>query len=140
MTRAFWLGLIFLIAVGGLAVARFHAPSPVATVPTAAKIIKETQQFVAPSEGLATVGAGSQQPAQEPPLNKTDKAASVNADPTYIKMTPAVISPPRKPQSITPEPPAKIVARHWRDPLAPKLSGDKAAKSNSTKKNAKPPS
>jgi len=119
MLRPFWLGLILLFTVGGLAAAKFAAPSAVASPPAPSKPIKQTDRFISPTEGLTTVTTTlAQQPAPEPLLTKTDKLAALSAEPVPIKTI-------------------KIVSRHWRDPLAPKFAGNKAAKSKSTKKLSK---
>ena len=139
MLRPVWLGLIFLFAVGGMAAARFAAPRAVANSPAPSKSLKHTDRFISPTEGLTTIGTTlPEQLVAEPLLTKTDRLAVVNAEPVSVKTVPVLVSPPRKPESETPKDFVKIVSRHWRDPLAPKLSSDKAAKSKSTKKAPKP--
>ena len=139
MLRPFWLGLILLFAVGGLAAAKFAVPSVVANVPAPSKPIKQTERFISPTEVLTTVGTSLlHQAAPEPPLTKTDKLAARSAEPVPIKTIPVGATPSRKPQSEAVKEPVKIVSRHWRDPLAPKLPSHKAAKSKSTKTPSKP--
>ena len=141
MIRPFWLGLILLFAVGGLAAAKFVAPSAVAYVPAPSKLIKQTERFISPTEVLTTGGTSLlQQSAPEPLLAKTDKLAVRSAEPVPIKTVPVRAAPPRRPQSDTVKEPDKIVSRHWRDPLAPKLPSDKAVKSKSNEKPSKPAS
>ena len=140
MLRSIWLGLMFLIAVVGLAAVKFAIPLDVANVPQPSKAIKQTDRFVSIAEQPTTVGSTlhEQQAApEEPPLAKTDKVAALTTEPVVIKTIPVVISPQHKPHSEAPKQPIKIVSRHWRDPLAPKLPTTKAAKSVQVKKTAK---
>jgi hypothetical protein len=63
MLRPVWLGLMFLIAVVGLAAVKFSVPLAVANVPApTSKTIKQADRFVATTEGLTTGSTLHQQP------------------------------------------------------------------------------
>jgi hypothetical protein len=138
MLRTIWLGLISLLAVGAIAAVKFMSPHALANVPAASEAAsKQTDRFISPTEGLTTVGSTLPENEPETALAKSDRMAALSVEPIPIKTIPVTISPPRK-SAETLKQPVKIVSRHWRDPMAPKLPGDKAAKSKSTKKPSKP--
>jgi hypothetical protein len=129
---------MFLVAVGGLAAIKFAVPLAVANVPPPpSKTIKQADRFLSAPETTMVGSTSPQQAVPEPPLTKTDKVAVPTAEPIPIKTTPVVVSPRRETESQKPNQPVKIVSRHWRDPLAPKLLTTKAAKSVRAKKTAK---
>ena len=135
MLRPIWLGLMFLIAVVGLAAVKVAVPLAVADVPPPpSKTIKQADRFVTPPEPMTVGSTSPQQAVPEPPLTKTDKVAAPAADPIPVKTTPAVISPRPQTESQKPKQPVKIVSRHWRDPLAPKAEPARQSKVGSQSK------
>jgi hypothetical protein len=101
MFRTVWVALICLISLGALIATKVGIAS------------------LASADVSDVVTIAGSRPDQ--PLAKSDKLKVLNNEPMSVQTTlPPMAIPPAIDAATVPEPPIKIVSRHWHDPLAPK--------------------
>ena len=134
MLRTVWLGVVCLLCIGAMVVAKLTGASL-----AAAKVSDHGEispAHFSATKDLTTVGSTLTKTEPDQPFAKSDRLAVVNADPTPLK-TIAIsgVASPQKP--LHSESAIKIVSRHWRDPLLPKAPPvSKRLKSESLKRSS----
>ena len=120
MIRTAWLALLCLIGVGIMAAVK------VTTASRATPSVLERQQSseqkaprISLTQGVAAISAARPEPEPEPSTRSDRVGVNVDTQPALTRVTPTVVEP-ASPQRET-APVFKLVSRHWRDPLAPKV-------------------
>jgi hypothetical protein len=123
MIRTVWLALICLITVAALALAKISAvPVATAEISEQSEAPKQTERKIATRAESLPIYVSPDEVKTDQPFGKSDKLKDLNLSPATTVTTLPIAIVPQKVQSKTAEEaPIKIISRHWRDPLAPKL-------------------
>jgi hypothetical protein len=118
MIRTAWLALLCLIGVGIMAAVKVTTASR--ATPSVPMLSEQKDPRIPLTQGVAAISVARPEPDKPEPSNKSDRVdVNVDIQPTVTRVTPMVVEP-ANPQRDT-APVLKLVSRHWRDPLAPKL-------------------
>jgi hypothetical protein len=118
MIRTAWLALLCLIGVGIMAAVKVTTASR--ATPSVPIVSEQKEPRIPVTQGVAVISVARPEPEKTEPSTKSDRVGvNVDVRPAVTRVTPMVVEP-ANPQRDT-APVLKLVSRHWRDPLAPKV-------------------